>query len=133
MADWDRDRWPNFSPDELRCRETGQLIIVPKFLDKLQALRAGMGFPFVITSGYRHPTRHPIERVKAKPGAHSTGRAVDIALDPERMFQVMSAAGRFGFTGVGISNRPGGPGRFIHLDDLARDEFHALRPSVWSY
>lgn len=130
--DWQRDRWPNFSPEEIRCRESGTLLIVPTFLDKLQALRAAMGFSFHITSGYRHPTRHPIERGKAKPGSHALGRAVDISLDPERMFQVVGAAHRFGFTGIGVSARAG-RSRFLHLDDLTRDEFHAARPSVWSY
>lgn len=131
--EWQRDRWPNFSPDELRCRETGALLVVPSFLDKLQALRAAMGFPFVITSGYRHPTRHPIERRKPQPGAHALGRAVDIALRGERLFLVVTAAGRFGFTGIGVGAREGAP-RIIHLDDIEPGEAtHLPRPTVWSY
>jgi uncharacterized protein YcbK (DUF882 family) len=131
-SDWQRDRWPNFSPEELRCRETRTLLIVPGFMDKLQALRSAMGFAFLITSAYRHPTRHPAERAKARPGAHALGRAVDIALDPERMFQVVGAAHRFGFTGLGVSARPGAH-HFLHLDDMQPGEFHVARPAVWSY
>lgn len=131
-VEWQRDRWHNFSPEEFRCQETHQLLIVPSFLDKLQALRTAMGFPFVITSAYRNATRHPIERVKKYPGAHAMGRAVDIRLDGERLYQVLTAAGRFGFTGIGVSARPSQP-RFLHLDDIGHQETHMPRPSVWSY
>ncbi len=44
-AEW---RWPNFSPEELACRGTGQLMIDPPSLDRLQALRGVLGVPMVV-------------------------------------------------------------------------------------
>lgn len=74
FPDW---RWPNFTPEEMACKETGALVIQPAFMDRLQRLRTELGFPFVISSGYRS-ARHSVERAKARPGAHVLGRAVDI-------------------------------------------------------
>ena len=36
----DQWNWPDFSPEEIACRGTGNLMIVPHAMDKLQALRA---------------------------------------------------------------------------------------------
>lgn len=126
-ADW---RWPNFQAVEFRCHHTGLFLLVPSYLDALQALRTRCGFPFVITSGYRHPT-HPVEAAKARPGAHATGRAVDIAVAGEDAYRLVALAAGYGFTGIGIAQR--GQSRFVHLDTLTADEFHAPRPALWSY
>lgn len=124
--------WPNFSPEELRCRHTGQQLFVPRFLDRLQALRSALGFALPITSAYRHPT-HPAERHRDLPGAHQLGRAVDIAIDGERAFRVVTAAPACGFARIGVSQRAGQP-RFLHLDDIQPDEFvHLPSPRLWSY
>lgn len=128
LANW---RWPNFTPDEIRCRETGQLLIVPTFMDRLQRLRTVIAKPLVITSAYRHPT-HSVERGKAQPGAHTFGRAVDIAADGQLAFELLAHAPSMGFTGIGVSQRGGKP-RFVHLDDLRPGEYHGPRPTVWSY
>lgn len=123
-------RWPNFEPSEFRCQHSGLYLLVPRFLDKLQALRSAMGVPFPLTSAYRHPS-HPNEARKARPGAHATGRAVDIAVEGEAAWRLLSSAADFGFTGIGVAQKGGS--RFIHLDDLEAREFHAPRPTVWSY
>jgi uncharacterized protein YcbK (DUF882 family) len=81
-----------------------------------------------VTSGYRHPT-HPIEAAKAAPGAHSTGRAVDIAVQGADAVRLIALAIAEGFTGIGVQQK--GSGRFIHLDDLPSGAFP--RPTVWSY
>ena len=127
ITDW---RWPNFLPTEFQCRHSGLYLLVPDFLDKLQALRVAMGCPFRITSGYRDAT-HPVEARKRRPGAHATGRAVDIGLSGEEAFRMIGAAAGHGFTGLGINQKGGS--RFIHLDDLDDASFHASRPMVWSY
>lgn len=127
VRDW---RWPNFRPGEFRCRHTGLYLLVPSFLDALQALRTRCGLPFVITSGYRHP-EHPVEAAKSRPGAHATGRAVDIALSGEGAYRLITFAPGHGFTGIGVAQK--GDHRFVHLDDLGAAEFHASRPTVWSY
>jgi uncharacterized protein YcbK (DUF882 family) len=127
FPDW---RWPNFTPEEMACRETGALVIHPGFMDRLQRLRTELGFTFPVTSGYRS-AKHSVERRKPRPGAHVLGRAVDIAVRGEEAFRLVAAAPAFGFTGLGIAQRGGS--RFIHLDDMRAEEYHAPRPAIWSY
>lgn len=132
----DHWRWPNFSPAELRCKHTGSLIMVPAFLDRLQALRSLLGFPFPISSGYRH-TSHPAEASKKSGGgAHTFGRAVDIQVYEERALAILERARSFGFTGIGNSQAldRDPADRFVHLDDMTVAEgYHAPRPAFWSY
>jgi uncharacterized protein YcbK (DUF882 family) len=119
MLEW---RWPNFSPDEMRCKETGDLRAHPDFMDKLQKLRTVLGEPLRITSAYRSP-RHSVERKKQLPGTHTLGRAVDIAADGRLQYRIISLAPGLGFTGIGIAKT------FIHLDDWDGGP----RPNVWIY
>lgn len=126
-------RWPNFTPQELACKHTGAFAMSPAFLDRLQELRSELGFAFAVTSGYRAPS-HPVEAGKKWPGAHCYGRAVDIAADGARALKIVERARAFGFTGIGVSQPVGQlGGRFIHLDDMQPDEFHAVRPHFWTY
>lgn len=117
--DW---RWQNFTPDEMRCRETGELAMDPAFMDRLQKLRLLLGTPFAITSAYRSP-RHSIERAKAQPGTHAMGKAVDIQADGRLQFRIIAQAPGLGFKGIGIAKT------FIHLDDWDGGP----RPNVWLY
>lgn len=133
----DHWRWPNFGPEELRCKHTGSLVMVPSFLDRLQALRLdpACDFPWIVASGYRHST-HPAERRKAQPGAHTFGRAADIRVYGVRALAIVERARAYGFTGIGVSQAPGTPAenRFVHLDDMSEVEgFHAPRPHFWTY
>lgn len=50
LGDW---RWSNFSPEEVASKGEGELLIDPDSMDKLQALRAALGKPLLITSAYR--------------------------------------------------------------------------------
>jgi hypothetical protein len=50
--DW---RWPSFSPREIACKGTGQLVLDDQALDKLQKLRDALGKPLILTSAYRSP------------------------------------------------------------------------------
>ena len=118
-----------FTEDELRCQHTGIYKTDPDFLRKLNAIRHECGFPFVITSGYRHES-HPIEARKERPGSHSTGRAVDIAVYGKQAFKVIEVALKHGMTGIGVNQK--GTGRFIHLDDIDGG-LHIIRPTIWSY
>ena len=104
-------------------------------MDKLQRLREAVGKPLVITSGYRSPD-HPIEAAKladAKPpGSHTSGKAVDVACERVFAFQVLFAAVKLGFTGLGVQQS--GAKRFLHLDIIGPgDGFHVPRPALWSY
>jgi zinc D-Ala-D-Ala carboxypeptidase len=70
---------------------------------------------------------HPIEKRKDKPGSHSTGRAVDVAVTGEQALKVIEAALEMGFARVGVNQK--GSGRFIHLDKA-----HGFpAPAIWSY
>jgi len=70
----------HFTREEFDCQVSGTNNMEQEFLEKLDELRAYCGFPFVITSGYRHPTLHPIERKKDVPGTHAQGIAADIKI-----------------------------------------------------
>ena len=135
--DWPSNRWPNFSFDEMACRETGECDLNEDTMDRLQELRTEYGRGLIITSGYRSP-KHSVEAKKKdpegnpRPGAHSTGRAVDIAIRGEDGDVVLALATSLGFTGIGVSQT--GDRRFLHLDDIQDgDNFHAPRPFLWSY
>ena len=134
---WPSDRWPNFSFNEMACQETGECEINEDMMDRLQEVRDQYGRGLTISSGYRSPS-HSIEAKKKdpegnpRPGAHATGRAVDIAIRGEDAFMVLALATVLGFTGRGVYQ--GGEKRFLHLDDIQlSDNFHAHRPIVWSY
>ena len=55
----------HFKKEEFDCQATGTNNMEQEFLEKLDKLRGACGFPFEVTSGYRHPTQHPIEMKKA--------------------------------------------------------------------
>ena len=120
--------YPNFTEAEFACRHTGKCAMAPEFMARLQKLRGVYGKPMTITSGYRHPT-HPIEAAKLSPGAHSTGRAADIAVQGVEALRVLQLALQCGFTGIGLQQKGGG--RFLHLDDISNG--YLPRPALWSY
>ena len=132
---WPRGRWPNFGFDELVCSESVVNRMHTATMDRLQRVRSAYGRSVTISSGYRDVT-HRIEAAKiaksGNAGAHSTGRAVDVAVrggDAVRLLQLALAEG---FTGIGIQQT--GEGRFLHLDDIQPEgEFHVPRPWIWSY
>lgn len=118
-----------FKEEELACQHCGEQGIDPVFMQKVDKLRDKMGFPFPITSAYRC-AQHPIEARKASPGAHASGRAVDIGVSHGNAHKLLQGALEAGFTGIGVNQKGGS--RFIHLDDLADSEGRP-RPHVWSY
>lgn len=121
--------WENFNLDEFACRHCGKNLISHNLVDKLQSLRTELGFPFVITSGYRCP-KHPNEINKSKPGTHAMGFAVDILSHGEQAYKIVANAPKHGFTGIGVNQK--GKGRFIHLD-IAEVNHGKQRPTIWSY
>ncbi len=115
-------RWPNFTFDELRCKETGEIDMQSDFMDRLQRLRTLLACPITLASAYRSP-RHSIERAKPQPGTHAMGRAADIQADGRLQFRIVALAPGLGFKGIGIAKT------FIHLDDWDGGP----RPNVWLY
>lgn len=125
---WDRNRWPNFTRAEFACKASGECRMDPAFLDWLQDIRSTYGHPMIVSSGFRHPTKHPREAAKKVPGAHASGQAADIAVHGQEAFQLIQLAMRRGVLGVGVSQKAG-LGRFIHLDLSSARKF----PTIWSY
>lgn len=128
-------RWPNFAPEEMACR-SGALFPINyntiEFLDRLQALRFEMPFPFPISSAYRTP-EHNRSIGGGKHSAHLEGRAVDIQVYGARAFMIVAAARNYGFTGIGVHQKGDDYAeRFIHLDDV-ENSVARPRPAIWSY
>lgn len=96
------------------------------FVDKLDELRQAVGFPFIITSGYRCPDHNEkVSSTQSRTGPHTTGRAVDILASHANAVELVAVGYRMGFKGFGVNQK--GEGRIIHLDD-ARPHL-----KMWSY
>ena len=119
-------KYPNFKRTEFECSHCGAEGVQEKLIEKLQALRLEYGKPMRITSGYRCPD-HPVEARKAASGAHTTGKAADIAVEGRQAHELLRQALDMNFKGIGVQQK--GTGRFIHLDDWIAPN----RPTVWSY
>ena len=87
-AQW---RWPSFSPREVACKGTGELLVDDQALDKLQALRTALSKPLVLTSAFRSLSHN--KRVGgAKNSRHMQGDAFDVRMD--KLDQEQSNHGR---------------------------------------
>lgn len=119
-------RWPHFSPAEIACRGTGQVLLTEASkdaLDRLERLRARLNHPLIVTSGYRSP-EHNRAVGGARRSKHMEGIAFDISMsnvDPHRFER---AAREVGFNGIGLypPQKPSGARNFIHID---------TRPTPW--
>jgi len=128
--DW--SDYPNFSEEEFKCSHCGACEMDADALSKLQLLRISYNKPMRITSGYRCP-EHPIEAARTARGgvgAHTTGKAFDIAVDRGDAHKLLKLAMSFNFSGIGVQQK--GDGRFIHLDTVKNHD-KIPRPTIWSY
>lgn len=123
------DKYKNFKEIEFRCSHTGKVFMDEDFMDRLQALRAECGFPFIVTSGYRDRT-HPVEVNKSKAGEHTIGKAVDISINRQEADKLLELSYKHGFTRRGISQK--GDSRFIHLGTATKGDGF-LTNTIWSY
>ena len=118
--------WPHFKPAEMACHGSGELGIIPEFMDRLERLRASYGKPMPITSGYRSEAHN--RAVGGAPNSlHLKGRAVDISVRGRDALELIVLAHGLGFSGIGVNQKGGG--RFIHIDDSDGPN----RPALWSY
>ena len=126
-------RWesPYFQSVEMKCSHTDKEMMEPEFMEKLTKLRQEFARPMAISSAYRDPT-HPIEAKKKKPGAHTKGRAVDVLVAGADALELVELALAQGFTGIGIAQKGARGSRFIHIDDLEKEDGFP-RPTIWSY
>lgn len=108
MSQW---RWPDFSPQEMACRGTGRLLIVPEAMDKLQALRSKLNAPMIVNSAYRSP-EHNRRVGGAKASKHVEGIAFDVRMDNHDPAAYIAAALAVGFNGIGTYPKQ----NFVHVD-----------------
>jgi uncharacterized protein YcbK (DUF882 family) len=126
-------RWENFIPEEIASNGDGSVLIVPLFLDKMQLLRRLAGHPLVITSWYRDPVYNKRISSTGLKGPHTTGRAADIGISGAAAYALIEHIPACGFTGCGISQKGSYSSRFIHVDDLEKEDGFPTRPGIWSY
>ncbi|MEL7232350.1 MAG: D-Ala-D-Ala carboxypeptidase family metallohydrolase [Pseudomonadota bacterium] len=126
-AEWP---WKNFTPQEMACKGTGSVLLVPSFMDRLQALRTAFKAPLKVNSGFRSPSH---DRAVGGAETHPTGRAVDLAVFGDDALRLIGLAATEGFTGFGVKQHGGMERRFIHLDDLQHTETRGPRPWLWTY
>lgn len=108
--DWNA-RWPNFSVEELKCRD-GSFKLHPPSLDKLQALRTKIGVPMRINSAYRSPAYN--RKVGgATRSQHLEARAFDVSMAGHSPTEYAEAALAVGFYGIGYYPT------FTHVDNRA--------------
>lgn len=124
-----------FTSEELGCKHCIEEGITDShenmdegFMENIVMLREKLAFPFIVTSAYRCPN-HPIEARKSSPGAHSTGKAIDIHVTRKRAHRLLKEAMAMGFIGIGVSQKGNDDSKFIHLDMW----YEGPRPNVWSY
>lgn len=132
LNDIDWSLYPNFKPEEFRCRHTGIDGIRMEMLELLQSIRDVTGKPIFISSGYRHHT-HPVEVIKDKPGEHTYGMAVDIICHGEQALVLLDVALEFGVTRIGIHQKGDiTGGRFIHLG-IGNQLTNDFPAAIWTY
>lgn len=115
-------RFNYFDIDDFACSETGENCIEVEFVEKLDALRKILGWPMIITSGYRSPS-HSVEITKPNGGGtHTKGIAADIKVtNGKQRYELVEFAMDLNFTGIGLHKT------FVHLD--VRED----TPVVWTY
>ena len=113
--------WGNFTPDELKSKGDGKVMIDTKSMDALQALRDNWGQPLHLTSAFRSAAHN--RRVGGvRNSMHVLARAYDINVSgwtqtERRAFERMAIA--CGFTGFGFYKNQ----QFIHIDTGRRREW----------
>lgn len=123
-APWDASRWPNFSARELACPCCGELCVVPRALDAIQALRRAMAAPLTINSGHRCALHNA--RVGGAPLSQHKTLAFDVALAGHDPMALEKAARAAGFAGFGYGRT------FLHLDMRPRAPWRT-QPAFWFY
>lgn len=103
--------WPYkfFTPQELACKGSGSLLVIPSFVEALDQLRHLWGGPLTVNSCYRSPRHNAI--VGGSPlSRHKAGDAVDISIVGRDRKKLRMLAINQGWDGIGLYNS------FIHLD-----------------
>lgn len=124
-------RWPHFRPIELADVETGELIVVPAFLDWLEGVRHVYDRPMIINDATRTPERQ-FRHSERLTGSHVDGMAVDVKVHGADAEQLERIAIAQGVLGRGIYQNGDRPiyKRFLHLDMWTKAPA-GVRPMLW--
>lgn len=104
-------RWASFSPKEIACHGTGEILIDFDALDRLQAFRDILGVPFTPNSAYRSIEHN--KKIGGSPNSqHCYGKAFDIPIKDNKMSRdvIKKVARVVGFNGIGDY------ATFVHVD-----------------
>ena len=113
--------WSEF--DQPNLAGSGARYMSADFIHKLDSIREDVGFPMVISSGYRSP-EHNAQVGGVANSSHIKGLAADIIAPTDDMkYEIAQSAIRNGITRIGWGNS------FIHLD-VDKDKTQQV---VWGY
>ena len=99
----------NFSLHEFESPDTGEVVLDPELVTKLQALRDKLGRPVIVNSGYRTP-EHNNAVGGASESYHKLGMAADIHSPGVSVETLAQLAEAVGFRGIGRYST------FVHVD-----------------
>ena len=121
---------PHFEAEEFRCSHCKRDGIQMPLVEALEDLRAIVGKPIIINSGYRCP-QHPIEAAKPTPGKHSEGIAADIKVRGMSAWDLYREVLKVPqFLGIGVDAENG----YVHVDirkQFARWTYHDGKTAPW--
>ena len=123
--------WPHFTPAEMADSETGELVIVPAFMDWLEGVRHVFRRPMRISSGHR-TAAHQWRISGKRSGAHVDGMAVDVLVSGRDAYDLERIAFSQNVLGVGRNQKGPIDQRYVHLDVWTKAP-EDRRPAVWSY
>lgn len=109
LSDWKEIQF--FTKEEFSCKCGCGVRMNRDFVFRVDSLRARVGFPIVITSGYRCESHN-----KAIGGAtnsqHVKGLAADLKIvSSNHRYEILKEVFSMHFAGVGIADN------FVHIDD----------------
>ncbi len=124
--------WTVCTPMEMACPETGTIIVVRSFMDRLEALHHLNNVIFRVLEGYRTPDYNDKISKTGLTGPHTIGKAVHLRVTGEDALRIIPMALSLGFTGFGLHQHGPIKNHFIHLDDL-KTKLNLKRPDIWTY
>ena len=129
-----RHAWPwiHFTREEMADDDTGQLVVVPAFMDWLEEVRTAFDRRMVLNDATRPPARQQRHSGRVT-GSHVDGMAVDVRVHGEHAERLERIAIEKGVLGRGVYQNGRTPieKRFLHLD-LWTKAPPGLRPRLWS-
>ena len=129
-GDWP---WTHFTPAELADAETGELVVVPDFLDWLEIVRNAHGKPIIVNDATRPAARQQRKSGRTT-GSHVDGMAIDARVHGEDAEILERIAIEHGVLGRGVYQGSDTPikKRFLHLDRWTKAPPDLRRRRLWS-